>query len=763
MAESKFIKSAHFFEEDLVEDVAEVPVAPQKNWPANEKLRIIGKPVPRADAYDKVSGSARYMFDMTLPRMACCRILRCPHPHARIIKIDISAAEKMPGVLHILTHNNAPKIEWFNDSFLFDSHLRYAGDEVACVTAETFELAEQALRRIRVEYEQLPFVSSAEEALQRPEVSFHAEGHLLGGKPAVYSRGDFKAGLAAADVQHENTFSTPVVIQNPLEVHGSLVNWDGDRLTIWDSTQAVFGVRDTVAAKLKIPASKVRVIKKYMGGGFGSKLTAGKYTVMAALSARGIGRPVKVLLDRTEMHLAVGNRPGSVQTLKGGVKKDGTLTALAHYSFGPAGAFPSGAGCSWPLRTIYQCDNVTSEERSVYINAGPGRPFRAPGHVQGTFALESFIDELAEKIAMDPLQLRLKNMAGTDQVFNIPYTSKKLREAYLAGARAIGWEKRKPAGADKGPLKRGLGMATQIWWGGGGPPAYANLKLNSDGSVQVLSGTQDLGTGTYTILAQVAAEVLELPMEKIHVTLGDTQTTPYAPSSGGSTTAPSVTPAVRDAAEQMKTKLLQSGAVLMDLDESAVHYTNGKVVAKSDPAQKMSIQQIVRKSRERVLVTTGRREANPEGYMTNSFGAQFAEVEVDTQTGLVRVLKVVAAHDIGRPLNRRLLENQFHGGMMQGIGFALLEERVMDGNTGLVANANLHDYKMPVITDAPQFEVIIVSDLDPLNSNTGVKGIGEPAIIPTAAAIANAVYNAIGKRINHLPMTPDKILNALYA
>jgi xanthine dehydrogenase YagR molybdenum-binding subunit len=383
--------------------------------------------------------------------------------------------------------------------------------------------------------------------------------------------------------------------------------------------------------------------------------------------------------------------------------------------------------------------------------------------VQGTFALESILDETAEKIGMDPLEFRMINYAEKDQVYEIPYTSKLLKDAYLRGAEAIQWKKNwKPPGSKKGSIKKGLGLASQIWWGGGGPPAYATLKLNRDASVQVLCGTQDIGGGTYTFITQIVAEVLQIPIDRVQVTLGDTATCPYAPSSGGSTTAPSVSPAIRDAAEQMKAKLISGAAAIFELPESELVYHQGIISAKNDEGKKIEISDIVREMRERVMITTGARSANPDGYMINSFGIQFAEVEVDTDTGSVKVNKIVAAHDIGRVLNYKLLENQFHGGIIQGLGFALMEERVIDQNTGKVVTTNMHDYKIPTIIDMPDIEVIIVSKGDRLISNTGVKGIGEPAMIPTPGAIANAVYNACGIRIKSLPITPDKVLMALY-
>ena len=765
MSARKIAKSKFFFEEDMIESIGEVSDAKREAWDKDTDLKVVGQPVPRLDGYDKVSGSAVYTFDKTLPNMAHARTLRSPHPHAKIIKIDTSKAKALPGVLAIISSENNPDVPWYYGiSRLFDRHVRYAGDEVACVAAETEQIANKALALIDVTYETLPHVVDAGDALKPGAPQLYDNGNVMRGKPFEYERGDIEKGFADADFIIAGTFRTQVAVHNPFEVHCSLVNWDGDQLIVHDSTQAIYRVRDAIADSLGIPESHIRVIKKYMGGGFGSKLTLGKYTVMAALLAKEIGRPVKIVLDRKEMNLAVGNRPDSMQKLKIGVKKDGVLTALSHESYGAAGAYPSDAGCSWPLRSMYQCDNVKVEEYTVYINAGPGRPMRAPGHVQGTFALDSAMDEAAETIDMDPLEFRLKNYAEIDQAAGQPYTSKHLREAYLKGAEAIGWKERwhKP-GTSPGPMKRGLGMASQIWWGGGAPPAYATLKLNRDGSLRVISGTQDIGTGTYTILAQVASEVLEIPVDKISVILGDTGTCPYAPASGGSMTAPSVTPAVRDAAELMKAKLISGAAAILEVDETALVYSKGVVSLAADPDTSMGIDKILRQMRERVLVTTGARNRNPEGYSINSFGAQFAEVDVDIGTGLVKVLKVVAAHDIGRTLNRQTLENQFHGGIIQGLSFALMEQRVMDSYTGTVLTTNLHDYKLPTVMDTPEIDVIIVSEGDPMISDVGAKGIGEPAIIPTAAAIANAVYNAIGVRIRTLPMTPDKIIQAINA
>jgi len=759
----KIIKSRYFVEDEIVETVSEVSTDEHVHWESNEKLKYVGKQISRKDGYDKVSGTAVYTSDKILPNMIHAKILRCALPHARIKNINTKKAEKLEGVLGIITHENTKQIPWYYEtSFLFDPHLRYAGDEVACVAAESEYICDQALKLIEVEYEGLRFELDSEKAMKPDAVKIHEWGNIIRGRPFTYSRGDIEKGFAEADAVVEDEFTTGVVVHNPMEFHCSVVNWDGNKLTVWDSTQNVFGVREQVSSSLGIPASNVRVIKKYMGGGFGSKLAAGKYTVMAALLSKKIGRPVKISMNRKEMNLAVGNRPDSFQRLKVGTKSDGTLVAMDHYAYGTVGAYPYGAGCSWPFRTLYKCENINVEEYSVVTNAGRACAMRAPGHVKGIFGFEQIIDEAAEKIGMDPLEFRIKNYTEVDPVSNLPYTSKKLREAYEKGARAIGWSRRKnPVNSDKGNLKRGIGMASQIWWGGGGPPSYATIKLNADGSLHILSGTQDIGTGTYTALAIIAAEVLEIPVEKIEVTLGDTDSCPAATVSGGSLTIPSVTPAVRDAAEKIKDKLISGAAAVLEVPEENIIYTEGVMKVKDDESKKLSITELLEKMDEQQLVATGARNANPEGYEIKTFGAQFAEVEVDTETGKVRVIKVVAANDVGRVINWKTLENQFHGGIIQGIGFALLEERVMDDYTGKLLTSNIHDYKLPTVKDIPEIEVISVNDGDPLISNTGAKGCGEPAHIPTAGAIANAIYNAIGVRIKSAPMTPDKVLMAL--
>lgn len=755
-------KSKYFFEEDLIETIGEVSDKQYDPLPHNKDLKFIGKEISRYDGYEKVSGKAKYTFDISLPNMVYAKILRSPVPHAKIKSIDISMAKKMKGVLEILTFENCDDIDWYGGtSKLLDRHIRHEGEEVACVVAVSERIAELAIAKIHVQYEELDFSVSATDSLKKDAVKIYETGNLRKGKPDGYERGNIEEGFSKADFIVEDTYTTPVVIHNPTEVQCSVVKWDDDKLTVWDSTQGVFGVRNSIAKSLKLPEENVQVIKEYMGGGFGGKLEAGKYTVLAALLSKKINKPIRITIDRKAMNLAAGNRPDSIQELKVGAKSDGTLTAIAINAKAAVGAFPTGGGCSWPVKAMYKCKNVKSTDFSVITNTGKARPFRAPGHVQGMFGLDSIIDDLAEKVGIDPLDFRLKNYAIKDQVWGLEYTSKLLKEAYLAGAKKIGWENRnKIPGSGTNYTKRGIGMASQIWWGGGGPPAHANLEIAKDGKLTVYSGTQDLGTGTYTIISQVVAEILEVPLDKIKVILGDTSKTPYGPSSGGSTTAPSITPAVRDASEKMKRKIISAAAAILNWEETSLKYSDG-VVSTKDGQKQISIEDISRSIDGNKLFAEGSREENKEGFITQSFGAQFADVEVDTLTGNVKVKKIVAAHDIGRVLNKQTLENQFHGGIMQGLGFALMEERIMDFDYGKMLNANMHDYKMPTMLDVPEIDVIIVSETDDKANNMGVKGIGEPAIIPTAGAIANAVYNAIGVRMKSLPLTPDKVLNAL--
>lgn len=745
---------------------------PDEELPAwkKEDLTCVGKSIPRPDGIEKCTGQARYTHDVHLPRMLYGKILRSPHPHARVVKIDTTRALKLPGVKAVLSAENAPPIPFFDDSFLFDPILRCVGEEVAAVAAVNEYMAQDALGLIQVDYELLPFVVDPREALKPGAPPLRSGGNLVGGKPEIYSRGDVEKGLAEADVIVEETFTTQIQTHACWETHGSVAVWEGDHLTVWDSTQGVSVVQEQLADALKMPASKIRVIKDFMGGGFGSKASLGKYTLIAVLLAKATGRPVKITLDRKEEFLATGHRPASFQQVKLGARRDGTLTAIVLKNIGGCGAHRTRLASplslvevtSRPYRELYLCPNMKTEVYSVYSNISTNTAQRAPGHVEGTFGLEQAMDQLAERLGMDPVTLRLKNYALKDQVRNLPYSSKALDQCYQQGARAIGWKdkKKKPGEGESGPRKRGIGMASQIWGGGGGPPAFALVKIYPDGTAQVLTGTQDLGTGSKVVFCQIAAEELGIRPEEVSIILGDTATTPYAPTSGGSRTVPSVGPAVRVAAASAKRQLLDLAAPLLKARPEELTIKEGVIYLQTDPSRRISLKEAAKEMGRNAILGMGSRSPNPPTASINTFGAQYAEVEVDTETGEVRVLRVVSIHDAGRVINPMTLNNQIEGGVTQGIGYGLLEECVWDGGIGVLLNANLHDYKLPTMLDLPEIQAGAVDSVDPA-THVGAKGVGEPPMIPTAAAIANAIYNATGVRIRDLPITPDKVLKAL--
>lgn len=711
---------------------------------AGEDFKLIGRARPRIDGRLIVTGKAKYTHDLSFKNMLQAKILRAPYASAEIVGMDLGQSRSLPGVKAVIR--------------LKEGRVKYEGEQVAAVAAISEKIAEEALQLIKVDYKIRPHVVRPEKAMEEGAPQVHDSVNVE--KFNEYSRGDVDKGFAEADTIIERTYKTAVEIHHPAETHASIAKWDEDRLTVWDSTQAIFSVRDGLARALGIPASKVRVIKTYMGGGFGSKLGLNEHTVAAALLAKETGRPVKIVLNRRENSLCVGNRPSTFITLKGGAKKDGTLVSLAMKNY-TCGGVGRGDRSSEPLIDLYRCPNVKVEEYTVFTNTGASRPTRAPGHVQGTFALEGFLDELADELGLDPLELRRKNYSSANQgETGIPYSSKGLNKCYDLGAAKIGWARRnKKPGEGQGKKRRGLGVASQIWWGAGVPGTLADVKLHRDGSVEVISGTQDIGCGTRTYMATITAEALGLDPEDITVKIGDT-TYPWAPSSGGSQTTPSVAPAVRDAALKAAERLKLLAATLLNVPASRIVLAGKKLFDKDNPDLSVSFQEAAKELR-REAVFHGERSDLPAGFAYNSFGAQFAEVEVDTETGQIRVIKVVAVHEVGRVINRLTAESQVIGGVTQGLSAALFEERLIDDNTGQMVNPNLQNYKVATSMDIPEILPIFVDLVDPRINNLGTKGLGEPPRIPISAAVANAVYNAVGVHLREIPMTPDKVLKAL--
>ena len=722
-------------------ETEEPEVAPS---PEEDKFNIIGTPTQRIDAKRIVTGRAPYTHDIKLRGMLCGKILRSPYACAEIVSMDLSKAQSLPGVKAALQ--------------LKKGNVKYAGEQVAAVAAKDEKTADEALKLINVEYKTLPFVVTEEKSMEEGAPQVHGSPNIR--KFNDYKRGDIEKGFAEADVVLERTYKTAVEIHHPTETHGSVAKWDGERLTVWDSTQAIFNVRDGLAGALNIPAGRIKVIKQYMGGGFGSKLGLNEYTVVAALLAKEAKKPVKIILSRKENSLCVGNRPSSMQTIKGGVKKDGTLTALYLKNY-TSGGIGNGDRCAEPLIDVYKCPNVKAEEYSVFTNTGASRPTRGPGHVQGTFALDGFLDELANEIDLDPLELRQKNYTTKNRGdTGIPYSSKGLDKCYQIGSEKIGWARRnKKPGEGKGKMRRGMGMASQIWWGVGRPGTTADVKIHRDGTIEAVCGTQDLGTGTRTYMAMVTAETLGLKPEDITVKIGNTEY-PWCGASGGSTTTPSVAPAIRDAALKAADFLRKLVASKLKIEPSDVILENKRYYNKNNPDQSITFRDLSREFR-REQVFRGECSGRPSDVAYNTFGAHFAEVEVDTETGQIKVLKVVGVHESGRILNKLTAECQVIGGITQGISTALFEERIMDETTGNLVNPNMRDYKIATSLDIPEIEPLFVDSIDPKINILGNKGLGEPPRIPISGAIANAVYNAIGIHIREIPMTPDKVLQAL--
>jgi xanthine dehydrogenase YagR molybdenum-binding subunit len=745
----------------------EVPDQELPVWDLDAKLAVVGKRISRVEGPEKVTGEAKYTLDYTpkdLPGLLYGRILRSPYPHARLERIDATKAQALPGVKAVLLFD---KGEGFNPGEILsvmsdgpgaeprDRVVIFAGEEVAAVAAESEAVAEDALRLIDVKYRRLPHVVDHEEAIKpgAPIVHKGMKDNIRRQDPQV--RGDVEQGFKEAEVTIERTFRVPVLLHNSPECHVAVAKWEGKKLTVWASTQGVNGFREELANTFKIPKADVRVITQHMGGGFGSKFGMQAYGAVAAALARKAGAPVKLGYDRHEENLAAGNRPNATMWVKLGAKKDGTLTALQCRSYGTAGVGWD-ASVTPMMGIVYKCPHIRLEDSDVSTHAGQGMPFRAPGFPQGSYALESALDELALELKMDPLELRRRNFVDQPLL--------ALDKIYALGAEKIGWSRRSELGPRAtSPVKRGLGMGTAVWPNYSGPPARCRVTINSDGSAEAAIAVQDLGTGTRTVVAMVAAEELGLPVEAVKVTMGDTSLELIAPDSGGSVTALSISPAVRAAAADAKAQLLKRVAPALKAKPEDLVMEDGKIFSRATPKKFLTWKQAAARLGASPVAGLGERLPNVEPYGGFPlWGAQFAEVEVDTETGQVRVVKVVAVHEAGRAINPAMFENQVNGGVMMGLGYALLERRTMDEAEGRVINPNLEDYKMVSSFELPEIENIIVEPITPMN-NIGGKGLGEPPTVPTAAAVANAVAHALGMRIYELPLSPDRVLDALEA
>jgi xanthine dehydrogenase YagR molybdenum-binding subunit len=734
------------YKEEARGERTHAPGVPERPETPDSDFRHIGKDTRRIDGRKIVTGKARYTQDVKFRGLLQGKILRSPHAAAEVVSIDLEAAKDLPGVLAAIP--------------LAEGRVYYAGQQVAAVAAVDEKTADRALALIKVGYKILPSVVEWEKAREPSAPQVRAKGPNVD-KLNAYNRGDVERGFKEGDVVLERTYRTGFEIHHPAETHSSVARWDGEQLIVYDSTQAVHNVRDGLARALRMPAANVTVIKDYMGGGFGSKLGLNEQTVVAALLARETGRPVRIALSRRDNAVCVGYRPSSYQTYKGAVKKDGTLTALSLTNTA-CGGLGAGDDVSEPVVDIYKCPNCRVEESSVFTNCGASRAMRAPGHTQGAFGLEGFIDELAAAIGMDPLELRRKNYSTKNLGdTGLPYSTKGLDKCYELGAEAIGWERRnKKPGEGTGRMRRGIGMATSIWFGAGVPGTLADVVLYPDMCVEVVCGTQDIGCGTRTHMAVVAADTLGLDPKDIVIKLGSSEY-PWAPLSGGSLTTPSVAPAVRDAALKALDRLKELAARRLKAEAKDIEMADRKFFVRGAPENSVDFSAVYRDLR-RETPFHGERGAHPSSeYAFNTFGAHFAEVEVDTWTGRIHVLKYAAAHDSGRIINTQTARSQVIGAVTQGLSAGLFEERVMDSTTGNPVNPNFRDYKIATSLDIPEITALFVDVVDGRLNNLGTKGLGEPPRIPSSAAIANAVFNAIGVHVSEIPMTPDRVLRAL--
>ncbi len=738
----------------------EVPANDPPPLPPNSDLHVVGKRVPRIDGARIVTGAARYTADIRLPGMLYARMITSPHPHARIASIDTAAAAACPGVraVHVL------------DRYEKDPIVRYAGQPVAAVAAVSQAAADEAARLVRIAWEPLPFVVDVESARAadaplvyppNPDDKVPRKGNVRGpvkrgprGKPA----GDALDALANSPVVVDHTYRTQVQTHATLETHGVVADWQPGSAIVYASTQATVAFRDELAEVFGIPKARIRIITEYMGGGFGSKLGMGPYGVLALHLSKKAGRPVRLMLDRREEQRCTGNRPSSVQHLRLGATRDGKLTAIHLSSYGTGGV-GGGAGSAGPAQNMYDCPNVETEEADVFTHAGPSAAMRAPGHPQGCFALEQSIDAVAEKLGIDPLRLRDLNDSNAAR-----------REERRIGAEMIGWSARHKPGADKGTIRRGIGAAQSIWYRFVRLDSACEVRLDREGSVEIVSAVQDIGTGIRTVLAQVVAEELGIDPRGVIVRIGDTSF-PAGPSSGGSLTTGSITPPARNAAHGVRTQLLEVAAPLLKADPAHLDLREGRVVVKSDPSRSISLREAAAKIGPDQIAVRARRSEDygtpplPPGQTSGMGleiygGVQFAQVAVDTGTGAIKVERVVAVHDCARPMNPLTIESQIKGGIIQGISYALFEDRTLDANAGLMVNPNLEMYKIAGSRETPVIDVHLLEEYIGRTS-TDAGGIGEPATIPTAAAVANAVHNALGVRMLELPMTPDRVLSAL--
>jgi xanthine dehydrogenase YagR molybdenum-binding subunit len=728
-------------------------------WP--ETTRLIGTKITRLDGLAKASGRAKYPSDVRPEGLLFGVALWSPHAHAKITSIDVSAAESMPGV----------KATYVTDAAKGGGTLRHQGEFIAAVAAETEEQARDAVRAIKVEYQVLPHAVTEAQSMAPGAPEINRGGNVRAGRAITRGLPDqvskaidartkglpkgeqpkkqkeevekaFNDILAKADAVIESTYSVPVVTHVCLEPHGLTAQWEGtDKLTVWASTQAVQVVAGELAGGFGIPAANVTVLTDFMGGGFGSKFGADVWGRAAAELAKKANRPVKLYLDRAQEHMTAGNRPSAAARVKAGATRDGRLVAIVAETHG-TGAFP------FPY--VYDVPASTRAHSDVSVNCGNQRAMRAPGHPQGCALTEAIMDDLADKLGVDPIEFRLKNLDPGD------FRTATYQAEIKLGADLIGWnEKRKPRGqTGTGVIRHGMGMALHQWGGGGAQDKKVSCTITPDGTVELKAATQDIGTGARTVLAIIAAELLGLNPTDIISNIGNSTFPPGQPS-GGSTTTPSMSAPAYDAVTKARDALFQKIATAVNADAGDLALKSGQLWVKGEPV--MSFKDACRKLGTATISEVGSFQQGLTS--TGVAGCQFAEVAVDIETGMVKVKKIVAIQDSGLIIDKLTWESQVYGGVIMGLNYGLFEERIMDPMTGVMLNADMEIYKLAGAADIPE---IIVQAYEPAEiKSRGVIGVGEPPTISTAAAIGNAVSNAIGVRVTEWPMSPRNVLNAL--
>jgi len=730
----------------------------------------------RVDGRAKVTGRARYAMENPIANVAHGVLVTSAIARGRIASIETRAAERVPGVLAVMTHENAKKLSRPPDAgdrsrpatrvlqLLQDPAVRYANQPIAVVVAETFEAAREAAGLVLVRYDRQAHDVRLGERLDQAYVPKRA---ARPDQPPESARGDVDAALVDAEVKIDRVYTTAFETHNPMEPHATLAAWDGPaRLTLYDATQGIFGCRQRVAELLGLRPDDVRVVSEYLGGGFGSKGPTWSHVVLAAIAARHVNRPVKLALARPQMFGPIGYRSRTRQAITIGARRDGTLTALRHDTVAQTSSFDEFMEpASMPSRMLYACPNVRTSHQLIRSDIGTPSYMRAPGWAPGTFALECAIDEIAYAVEMDPLAFRLKNFAERDPDKQRPWSSNTLRECYHVGAERFGWNRRPsaPGTMRDGRARIGWGMATAVY-----PThrsaASARARLAPNGGVVVDAGTQDLGTGTYTIMTQIAADAIGVPPERARFRLGDTNF-PETPVSGGSQTAASTGSAVHQAATALRRKVIEMAvrdarSPLSGVNPDDVVIEDGRLHAENAASRGETLAEFM--ARHPGETVEMRADAKPgeehERYSMYAFGAQFAEVRVDADLGQIRVSRMVGVFDIGRALNAKTARSQLFGGMVWGIGLALHEATLMDERLGRVVNNNLAEYHVPVNADIPMLDVSWIDQADDRANPIGVKGIGELGITGSAAAVANAVFHATGKRVRDVPITLDKLL-----